>query len=60
MTLEEEVAVLRAENARLRGELAAAQALIEQLRGELTPALLRLEELAETVQRKTPVKKREK
>jgi transposase len=54
MTLEEEVRVVRAENARLREALAAAQALIEQLRGDLTPALARREELTAQAQRKTP------
>src|SRR5579859_2067248 len=54
MTLEEEVAVLRAENARLREEVAAAQALIEQLRGDLAPALARLDELTAQAQRKRP------
>ncbi len=39
MSLEEDVAALRAENAQLRAEVAAAQAVIAQLRGELQAAL---------------------
>src|SRR5436305_10298303 len=38
MTLEEEVAALRAENALLRAELAAAQARIAELEQRQTPA----------------------
>ena len=39
MSLEEDVATLRTENAQLRAEVAAAQAVIAQLRGELQAAL---------------------
>jgi transposase len=54
MTLEEEVALLRAENVRLRGELAAALEIIEKLRGELAPALAQLAEVREKAQRTRP------
>ncbi len=54
MSSEEEVAHLRAENAWLRTELAAAQALIAQLQGELAPALAQVAELAEKAQRTAP------
>lgn len=54
MSSEEEIAALRAENAWLRGELSAAQALILQLQRDLAPALAQVAELAEKAQQTQP------
>jgi cell division protein FtsB len=58
MTLDEEVAALRAENARLRAELAAAQARIADLEKRKTPAPGFVKANTERKDRSEPRKKR--
>src|SRR5919204_2504152 len=58
MTLDEEVAALRAENARLRAELAAAQARIAELEKRKTPAPGFVKANTERKEKTQPRKKR--
>jgi hypothetical protein len=58
MTLEEEVAALRAENALLRAELAAAQARIAELEKRKTPAPGFVKANTERKERSAPRRKR--